>query len=46
MADGEWVWMTHPLLPPDQLIYEPEEALFGLRQAGWVETDPPPPEEP
>lgn len=35
-------WMNHPILPPDQLIQIPEDAVQGHRQMGWKVTDPPP----
>lgn len=39
------IWMTHPQLPADQLICQPEEAAAGHRTSGWQITDPPPPDE-
>ena len=44
----DMVWMAHPSLP-GQLIYEPVDAVIGLRQSGWDITDapdPPPAETP
>lgn len=42
----DMIWMTHPQLPPDQVIYEPAASQVGHQQSGWVITDPPsPPEE-
>lgn len=39
----DMIWMQHPLLPEDQLIYQPVEAQIGLQQCGWQVTDPPEP---
>ena len=41
----DMIWMQHPQLPEDQLIYEPEESRIGLELCGWRVTDPPPPME-
>lgn len=38
------IWMMHPQLPADQLIYQPEEAAAGHRISGWQITDAPLPD--